>query len=131
MQHRSNAEIVNQCVKRPLSLLWETVHRDASAESRRCFNDGVCIRGPLSRCTQRLTQEQAAQHCIEDTQEQAVQHCFENHGRLLRKNSGTGAAVGCRPNARHLDALAGLSSKVEGTGVILFLLAMCEARVVR
>ena len=85
MQHRSNAEIVNQCVKRPLSLLWETVHRDASAESRRSFNDGVCIRGPLSRCTQRLTQEQAAQHCIEDTQEQAVQHCFENHGRLLRK----------------------------------------------
>jgi len=76
------------------------------------------------------------------TVQQAVQHCIGYHptscSALCRisssashRNSGTGAAVGCRPNTRHLDALAGLSSCVKGTGAVRFLVAMCPASVVR
>ena len=46
-------------------------------------------------------------------------------------NSGTGAAVGCRPNSRHLAAFAGLSPSVTATNEALFLEAMCPASVVK
>ena len=43
--------------------------------------------------------------------------------------SGTTVAVGLRPNLRHLDPLAGLSSVVQEAEAVLFLDVMCPASI--
>ena len=83
---------------------------------------------------------QVVQRCPRQSLEsQAVQHCWSLHLVTSRtallvavqSNSGTGAALGCRPSALHLPAFVGLSSFVGGPDVARFLEDMWPASVVR
>ena len=93
--------------------------RPCRCPGRRCSN---CLRH------MRFT-EQAMQLC--EAAAQAMQLCDCEGHAALQRNSGTGAAVGCLPNARHLAAFAGLSSCFRGPEAVRFRDDMCPASAVR
>ena len=115
-----------------------TVHRDQRLADR------LRARGlvPAAGCAAllRFAGGQVVQRCRRQSLEgQAVQHCWSLHLvtgctallAAVQSNSGTGAALGCRPSALHLPAFVGLSSFVGGPDVARFLEDMWPASVVR
>ena len=104
-----------------------------------CFDEGCAAlrprpcRCPGKRCSNCLRHmrftEQAMQLC--QAAAQAMQLCDCEGHAALQRNSGTGAAVGCLPNARHLAAFAGLSSCFRGLEAVRFRDDMCPASAVR